>query len=83
MHKSTAKAEFYFFGSALAAIFSDDLYITSFSSSTNVSGSSSLPWKPAQNRGQEGITEERYKQFLILYLKEILYKNAMTGSSIS
>ena len=42
MHKSTAKAEFYFFGSALAAIFSDDLYITSFSSSTNVSGSSSL-----------------------------------------
>ena len=42
MHKSTAKAEFYFFGSALAAIFSDDLHITSFSSSTNVSGSSSL-----------------------------------------
>ena len=32
----------HFFGSALAAIFSDDLHITSFSSSTNVSGSSSL-----------------------------------------
>ena len=85
MHKSTAKAEFYFFGSALAAIFSDDLHITSFSSSTKrFRFQLAFHGKPAQNRGQEGITEERYKQFLILYLKEILYKkNAMTGSSIS
>ena len=85
MHKSTAKAEFYFFGSALAAIFSDDLHITSFSSSAVSSQTAcsldkrfrfqlAFHGKPAQNRGQEGITEERYKQFLILYLKEILYK---------
>lgn len=83
MHKSTAKAEFYFFGSALAAIFLMICISLLSVLRQTFPVPARFPWKPAQNRGQEGITEERYKQFLILYLKEILYKNAMTGSSIS
>ena len=72
MHKSTAKAEFYFFGSALAAIFSDDLQYHFFQFfDKRFRFQLAFHGKPAQNRGQEGITEERYKQFLILYLKEI------------
>lgn len=73
MHKSTAKAEFYFFGSAFGCYFSDLYHFFQFFDKRFRFSSLSME-NQRRTAVREGITEERYKQFLILYLKEILYK---------